>query len=128
MKKEEKIGKIVETTMKNLSEMIDANTIIGKEIKTESGSQIIPVSKVTVAFFSGGGEYGKVKIFSSSNDLPFAGGTGAIVSLKPVGFLINSQNSGYKLIEPNKEPIDKIFDFVEEYISNKKEDKIWKNT
>jgi len=120
MKKEEKIGKVVESAIKNLAEIIDANTIIGKEIKTENGDNILPVSKVTVAYFSGGGEYGKIKLFSCSNDLPFAGGTGAIVSLKPVGFLVNDKNLGYKLIEPNREPIDKIIDFVEEYLKNKK--------
>lgn len=120
MKKEEKIGKVIESAIKNLSEIIDTNIILGKEIKTEDGENILPVSKVTVAYFSGGGEYGKVKIFSCSNDLPFAGGTGAIVSLKPVGFLVGDKNLGYKLIEPNREPIDKIFEFVESYLNNKK--------
>ncbi|MBO7187585.1 MAG: hypothetical protein J6V68_04240 [Clostridia bacterium] len=114
--KSEKIATVVETAMKNLSSMIDVNTVMGTPVVAENGKIIIPVSKVTVAFMSGGGEYGKVKFFHKDDELPFAGGTGAVINLKPVGFLI-SDNSEYKIIQIDKEPFDKVFDFAENFIN-----------
>ena len=113
--KNEKIATVVETAMKNLSSMIDVNTVMGKPVLAEDGKMIIPVSKVTVAFMSGGGEYGKVKFFHKEDELPFAGGTGAVINLKPVGFLISDKND-YKVIQIDKEPFDKVFDFTENLI------------
>lgn len=120
MRKEEseKITELIETSMKNLTSMVDVNTIMGSAIKTENGSYIIPVSKVTVAFITGGGEYGKVKIIGK-DEHPFAGGSGAIVSMKPCGFLLNDAKGEYKMLTVNNEPIDKIYDIVNEYIKRK---------
>lgn len=120
MRKEEseKITELIETSMKNLTSMVDVNTIMGSAIKVENGSYIIPVSKVTVAFITGGGEYGKVKIIGK-DEHPFAGGSGAIVSMKPCGFLLNDAKGEYKMLTVNNEPIDKIYDIVNEYIKRK---------
>ena len=51
---------------------------------------VIPVSKVSLGFVSGGGEYGKVQ--SEGKKHPFGGGGGAGITLTPVGFLVVSQN------------------------------------
>jgi sporulation protein YtfJ len=120
MRKEEseKITELIETSMKNLTSMVDVNTIMGSAIKTENGSYIIPVSKVTVAFITGGGEYGKVKIIGK-DEHPFVGGSGAIVSMKPCGFLLNDALGEYKMLTVDNEPMDKIFDIVGEYIKRK---------
>lgn len=60
--RENKINRVIDTAMKNLSTLVDVNTVIGKPMKTEDGSLIIPVSKVTLGFMTGGGEYGEVKV------------------------------------------------------------------
>ena len=120
MRKEEteKITELIETSMKNLTSMVDVNTIMGSAIKAENGSYIIPVSKVTVAFITGGGEYGKVKILGK-DEHPFAGGSGAIVSMKPCGFLLNDISGEYKMLTVDNEPMDKIFDIVGDYLKRK---------
>ena len=76
--RENKINRVIDTAMKNLSTLVDVNTVIGKPMKTEDGSLIIPVSKVTLGFMTGGGEYGEVKVMKKDRAIPFAGGSGAI--------------------------------------------------
>ena len=79
--------------------------IICKPIYTASGFQVIPFSKVTLGNLTGGGEYGDVKIVRETDALPFAGGSGAVVSMKPMGFLIDDGKS-CKILRVTDEPLD----------------------
>ena len=65
------------------------NTVIGKPVTTASGAQVIPFTKVTMGYLSGGGEYGEVKKIDDGECLPFAGGAGTVINVKPAGFLID---------------------------------------
>ena len=103
--------------MKNLSTLVDVNTVIGKPMKTEDGSLIIPVSKVTLGFMTGGGEYGEVKVMKKDRAIPFAGGSGAIVSMKPTGFLVND-GKGYRVIAAANEPYEKILDVASDLLAS----------
>ncbi len=69
-------------TMEKIREMVDSDTIIGKPIKID-GITILPISKVTFGFASGGSDFGA----SSQKDL-FGGGGGAGVTIQPVAFLV----------------------------------------
>ena len=40
------IENIMKTTMENIKEMIDVNTIVGDAVETADGSVIIPISRV----------------------------------------------------------------------------------
>lgn len=118
-----RINNVIETTLKNLGNIIDVNTVVGAPIKTIDGSLIIPISKVVVGVLAGGGEYGKVNLFKSGKDLPYSAGNGAIVSVKPCGFLINEGN-GYKMISVSDSPYEKLLekttDFFEKLNSENK--------
>lgn len=86
------IENIMKTTMENLKEMIDVDTVIGSAVDTVDGTTIIPVSKVSFGFVAGGGEY-NLDMTSNKNaqpteSNPFAGGAGAGVSVSPTGFLV----------------------------------------
>ena len=85
------IGDLMQTTLENIKDMVDVNTVIGEAIPGSDGSTIIPVSKVTFGFVAGGGEYDKNQL--PEEDKPFAGGSGAGVSVQPVGFLVVQQDS-----------------------------------
>ena len=111
---ENKINAVIETAMKNLNELIDVNTVVGKPIKTESGT-VFPISKVTMGFMTGGGEYGEVKLFKKDNKLPFAGGSGAIISLKPTGFLVQ-EDGKFKVLSVSE--VGKLMDTATEIIDN----------
>lgn len=115
MSEKNKINTVIDTAMKNLNNLIDVNTVIGKPIKTDDGKTIIPVSKVTVGFMTGGGEYGEVKLFKKNNDLPFAGGNGALVSIKPVCFLVNDGEK-FEILNIASDGVDKIADVATELI------------
>ena len=112
-----KINRVIDTAMKNLSTLVDVNTVIGKPMKTEDGSLIIPVSKVTLGFMTGGGEYGEVKVMKKDRAIPFAGGSGAIVSMKPTGFLVND-GKGYRVIAAANEPYEKILDVASDLLAS----------
>ncbi len=117
-----RINNVIETTLKNLGSIIDVDTVIGKPINSQDGTIIIPVSKITVGVIAGGGEYGKVSIFKKGEDLPYSAGNGAIISVKPCGFLIND-GSGYKMISVSDSPYEKMLEKATDFIEklNKKD-------
>ena len=121
MEEKNRINKVVETTLKNLAEMIDLNTVIGNEITYEDGDKVIPISKLTLGYLSGGGEYGKTTFFKKSEDLPFSAGNGAVVSVKPCGFLIKKSNGEYNILSVSAEPYERIVDKAADFIINLKE-------
>ncbi len=87
------IESLMSTSMENIRDMVDVNTVVGDPVKTQDGSTIIPISKVSFGFIAGGGEYGT----PIPDDLPFAGGAGAGVSVQPMGFLVCTAN-GVRLL------------------------------
>ncbi|PHS36553.1 MAG: sporulation protein YtfJ [Alkaliphilus sp.] len=90
------IESLMKTTMESIKEMVDVNTIVGDAVETTDGTIIIPISKVSFGFASGGGDYSKIFSKSSNRErdgaeqeaFPFAGGTGAGVSVQPVAFMV----------------------------------------
>lgn len=113
--KSKNIHNLIGTTAFSVEEMSDVNTVIGKPIFTASGCQIIPFSKVTMGSLSGGGEYGDVKIVKETNSMPFAGGSGAVVSMKPMGFLIDDGKTCH-MMRVTDEPIDNLIEKVSEIV------------
>ncbi len=80
------------TSMEKIKEMVDVNTVVGDPI-TEGGNIIIPVSKVSFGFASGGSD------FPSKNPKElFGGGSGAGVTISPVAFLVIGEG-GPKLVQ-----------------------------
>lgn len=86
MEKQHPIGDLMTSTMQKIREMADANTIVGQPIQAE-GVTIIPISKVTMGFASGGSDF-TTKNQKPESDNSFGGGAGAGVSVVPVGFLV----------------------------------------
>ena len=113
--KNKKIDNLINSTTENFQQFIDANSVIGKPIFTASGFQIIPFSKIVTANLSGGGEYGKVKVIREIDGLPFAGGAGGVVSLKPMGFLVDDGKS-CQLIRVSDEPLDNLIEHTSELV------------
>lgn len=86
------IETLMKTAMESIKEMVDVNTVVGDPVETPEGSIIIPISKVSAGFAAGGGEFetsGKGGNPENAS-FPFGGGSGAGVSVKPVGFLVSS--------------------------------------
>ena len=80
---EKSAGAILTSTIDKIRELVDTSTIIGEPIYAEGGTTIIPVSKVTYGFASGGADFP-----SKSTKELFGGGGGAGVTITPVAFLV----------------------------------------
>ena len=110
---EHPIKGLMESTMQNIKEMVDVNTIVGETITTPDGTSIIPISKVTFGFGSGGSEFAK----GTGPQHPFGGGSGAGISIVPYAFLV-IQNGNVKLMQVNDNSgtADKIIEAIPDVI------------
>ena len=116
MEKQHPISDLMTTTMQKLREIADVNTIVGKPIAAGEVT-IIPISRLTVGFASGGSD------FTSKNQKPesdnaFGGGSGAGMNLSPVAFLIVKGDS-VKLMPvapPASSTVDRVVEMVPEVI------------
>ncbi len=125
------ISDLVSSALENIRDMVDVNTIIGEPI-IAGGKTIIPISKVSFGFGAGGSEFAPKKEQSSKDQSAkdqqtenlFGGGSGAGVSIQPVGFLVVSDddvkmiaaskldNSVEKLVETIPIAFTKVSDFL----------------
>ena len=94
---------------KALEKVADANTVIGESIITVSGTQVIPLSSVTVVNLSGGGEYGDIKTYKQTDGFKIAGGNGTVVTVKPKGFLVDD-GKGCRLLKMDDAAIDTLIE------------------
>ena len=82
------INELISNAMDKLKTIVDSSSIVGESIKTEDGVTIVPISKVTVGFVVGGGEYADLSSRRVANHFPMSGGSSGGMSVSPVGFLI----------------------------------------
>lgn len=101
------------TTMEKIREMTDSNTIIGDPITTSNGTVIIPVSKVSFGFGSGGSDWPT----KATTKEAFGGGVGAGISIQPLAFLVVSEGE-VRLLQMNQEEntADRMVNMVPEVI------------
>ena len=130
--KQHPIGDLMSTTMQKIREMVDVNTMVGKPI--EAGDvTIIPVSKVSFGFASGGSDF-TTKNQKPEADNSFGGGSGAGVNIMPIAFLIVKGDTVRMLpiapppgttvdrvVEMVPEVIDKVTGFIEKQQDKKAE-------
>ena len=83
--KSEALGNMMDKTLSDLKGIVDGETVLGKEIFAPDGTVVIPVSKVSLAMVTGGGEYGLQKL---NGDFTGAGAGGAGATITPIGFLL----------------------------------------
>jgi len=105
------IESLMSTSMENIREMVDVNTVVGDPVATQDGSTIIPISKVSFGFVAGGGEYA-AGMHQQQEGLPFAGGAGAGVSVHPVGFLVCSSNGVRLLSASCASPMERMIEMI----------------
>lgn len=108
---------LMKTTMSSLKEMVDVNTIIGDPVQSPDGLVIIPVSKISFGFASGGTEFNKDNDNndqqSTAKGFPFGGGSGAGVSVQPVGFIVAGNNHIKLLtVDEGNTALSNLFDFM----------------
>lgn len=121
MSNENKLQDIIQTSLENIRSMVDANTVIGNPIPTDSGTTIIPISKISMGFASGGldfapkkGENVKESVSGGKN---FGGGGGTGLSITPVGFLVVDKEGHVDMINTGmadaKDPVEQVANLLE---------------
>ena len=122
---ETNVSGMMGTTMDKIRGMVDANTIVGNPINTLDGTTIIPVSKVTYGFGSGGSDFN-----GNSEKQNFGGGAGAGVSIVPIAFIVvsngetkimpitTSTNTAEKAIALIPDIVDKIAGYIKDAVNS----------
>jgi len=121
---EHPIERIMDNAFIKLKGLVSADTVVGNPVTTSDGVSIIPISRVTMGFLTGGGGYSDMSRESYS-EYPFAGGSGAGISVAPVGFLVNDGKSVKLVGVDDKSAYDKLLSLIPDVISSftcKKED------
>ncbi len=107
------IKQIITDSLEKVRTFIDADTIVGKQIVTPSGTVIIPISKVTMGFASGGLDLPAGDKKSTKN---FGGGGGTGVTVTPIGFLTVFEDGTVEMLNMNQEkagPIEQIAEILD---------------
>ena len=113
---EHPIGNLMNITMDKIKEMVDVNTIVGTPITAQDGTLIIPVSKVSYGFASGGSD---LPTKNEKKDL-FGGGSGAGVTIQPIAFLTVYQGNVRLISVGGEGGIDKIMGMVPDVVDKVK--------
>ena len=113
---ENKIPEIIKSSMENVRSLVDANTVVGDPIITQSGTTIIPISKISVGVATGGVDYNPKKE-NQPKPQNFGGGGGTGLSVAPMGFLVIDTKGDVEFInvasKGRPDPVDQIAGFVE---------------
>jgi len=129
---EHPIEGLMSTAMQSIKDMVDVNTIVGDAVQAPDGTVIIPISKVSFGFAAGGGEYSASSLEgrqeededekgSKGGKFPFAGGSGAGVSINPVAFMVVGQDQ-IKLLPVNmNSSMEKILDMIPDFFEKANE-------
>lgn len=104
--------------MEKIRDLVDVNTIIGEPVTSPDGTIIIPISKVSFGFVSGGSD-----IPSQVSNEVFAGGSGAGINIKPQAFIVIKRDGDVKMLELGSKdsPVDSIIEGVPGIISKVKD-------
>lgn len=110
--KEQSASGILGTSIEKIKDLVDVSTIIGDPIKISETLQIIPVSKVTYGFASGGADFP-----SKNNQELFGGGGGAGITISPVAFLVvNNGSVSVKYINAAEGSVERVIGMVPDIV------------
>ena len=110
---ENKMSDIIKTSLDGIRDFTDIDSAIGEPIETKSGVTVIPVSKISIGFATGGLDYGSKRLMSTQN---FGGGGGTGLSITPMAFLTITKDSDINLIpitQNERGGSDNAFSFLE---------------
>ena len=114
------IENILKSTMTELREMIDVNTIVGSPFVSPNGCTIIPISKVSFGFVTGGAQYGRART-EEEERYPFGGGATSGVTIAPVAFMVADDDAVKVLTVSERNALDKLMENAPQLIREVKD-------
>lgn len=113
MANENKFDAMFKTSFENIKSMLDSNTVVGSPIELSNGTTIIPISKLSVGFATGGVDASAMPQKSGK----FGGGGGSGMSVTPVGFLSVTKDGRTEFIsvegKTGIDPVEQACDFLD---------------
>lgn len=114
MAEDSKLQDMIRTSLESIRAMVDANTVVGTPINTPAGTTIIPISKISVGYASGGVDFSSKNAQQKKN---FGGGGGTGLSVQPVCFLAVKADGEVEVLPLAKDgpcdPVERVADLVE---------------
>ncbi len=112
--KEQSASGILGTSIEKIKDLVDVSTIIGDPMDLGDGIKIIPVSKVSYGFASGGSDFP-----SKSNAELFGGGGGAGITITPIAFIVvNNGEVGIKHISTEEGSIERTIGMIPDVVNS----------
>ena len=110
--KDQSAAGILSTTIEKVRQLVDVSTIVGEPIALSDEITVIPVSKVTYGFASGGTDFP-----SKNNQELFGGGGGAGITISPVAFLVvNNGSVSVKYINAAEGSVERVIGMVPDIV------------
>lgn len=119
---EHPINEMMGLSLEKIREMADANTIVGTPITTADGTMLIPISKISFGFATGGADFGgrekqteKPDVTTTDRKSNFSGGAGAGVNITPIAFMVIAPDGNVRLMTigaPASTALDRAVDLI----------------
>ena len=105
------IGELMQTTMENVKNILQVDTVVGDPIVTPDGITLVPISKISIGFGGGGVEFGPKR---KDGPQPYGGGNATGVKIDPIGFLVIKEGvvRMINVAPPASNTVDRIIDLV----------------
>ncbi len=112
---ENPIGRLMNTTMENVRNVLKTDTVVGDPITTPDGMMLVPISRISMGFGGGGIELNSKR---SADTRPYGGGNATGVKIEPIGFLIIKDGNirMVKVTPPANNTVDRIIEMVPQVI------------
>ena len=117
------VGDLISSAFDKIKTIVDSSTVIGDMIETSDGTVIIPISKITVGYVVGGGEYADLSARRVAKHYPLSGGSGGGMSVTPVGFLIESGGEISFVNVENKSLYQTVLNMFNAFLNEMQKDK-----
>lgn len=112
--KDQSASGILATSIEKIKDLVDVSTIIGDPMELGDGIKLIPVSKVTYGFASGGSDFP-----SKTNAELFGGGGGAGITITPIAFIVvNKGEVSIKHISLNEGSIERTIGQIPDIVNS----------
>lgn len=117
MASENKLQEVVQSTLAQIRNMIDADTVIGSPIETASGTTVIPISKVSVGFATGGIDFNDKAGGAHDKPQNFGAGGGTGITVQPIGLLCVSKDGSVEMVnigvKAPSDPLEQLSDIID---------------
>lgn len=117
------VSDLISSAFDKIKTIVDSSTVIGDMIETSDGTVIIPISKITVGYVVGGGEYADLSARRVAKHYPLSGGSGGGMSVTPVGFLIESGGEISFVNVENKSLYQTVLNMFNAFLNEMQKDK-----